>query len=195
MSFKTFEPRRCAANSAELKEIETAHREALKFAREPGNWFLLAGPSGKGKTRLAAAIGNYCKEAGGRVTFVVVPDLLDRLRSSYSPQSARDFDDVFDQVRQVPLLILDDLGAESGTPWADEKLFQLINYRYNACLPTVFTTSASLSELPSRIATRLMDIGVTSVLLIGDARGDFTFFRKSQTEPKQAASRGRPRRA
>ncbi len=195
MSFKTFEPRRCAANSAELKEIEAAHREALNFAREPRNWFLLAGPSGKGKTRLAAAIGNYCKEAGGHVTFVVVPDLLDRLRSSYSPQSARDFDDVFDQVRQVPLLILDDLGAESGTPWADEKLFQLINYRYNACLPTVFTTSASLSELPSRIATRLMDIGVTSVLLIGDARGDFTFFRKSQTEPKQAASRGRPRRA
>ncbi len=195
MTFKTFDARRCAGNPSELKEIENAHREALKFARDPKTWFLLAGRSGKGKTRLAAAIGNYCRGAGGQVMFVVVPDLLDRLRSTYNPQNPRAFDEMFDQVRNAPLLILDDLGAESGTSWADEKLFQLINYRYNSSLPTVFTTSVTLNRIPSRVGTRLMDIGLTSVLLIGDEKGDFDFFGKQDGVPRPAPSRGRPRRS
>jgi DNA replication protein DnaC len=195
MTFSSFDPRRCAANPAELKEIENAYREAMKFAKEPANWFAIAGRSGKGKTRLAAAIGNFCAPSGQQVLFVVVPDLLDRLRAGYGPQNPGAFDKMFDQVRTIPLLILDDLGAESGTSWADEKLFQLINYRYNACLPTVFTTSATLNELPSRVATRLMDIGVTSLFLIGDNAGDFDFFG---THPARATvpprGRGRPPR-
>jgi hypothetical protein len=95
----------------------------------------------------------------------------------------------------VPLLVLDDLGAESGTPWADEKLFQLMNYRYNACLPTVFTTSVTLNSMPSRVATRLMDIGVTSLFVIGDNAGDFDFFGSHQTRlTPSPRGRGRPPR-
>ena len=194
MTFKTFEPRRCAANSSELKEIENAYREAIKYAQEPTNWFAIAGPSGRGKTRLAAAIGNYCRELMERVIFVTVPDLLDRLRAGYHPQNSNSFDRVFDEVKAASLLILDDLGAESGSPWADEKLFQLINYRYNACLPTVFTLCVASSDVPSRVATRLLDISVTSLFLIGDAAGDFAFFRHGPEDRSSPRARGRPPR-
>ena len=196
MTFKTFDPRHCSANSSELKEIENAYREAIRFAKEPTDpWFAIAGHSGKGKTRLAAAIANFCAEAGRQTLFVVVPDLLDRLRGGYNPQNPGAFDRMFDQVKTVPLLVLDDLGAESGTPWADEKLFQLMNYRYNACLPTVFTTSVTLNNMPSRVATRLMDIGVTSLFVIGDSAGDFDFFGSHQTRlTPSPRGRGRPPR-
>jgi DNA replication protein DnaC len=199
MTFKSFDPRQCAANASELKEIEHAYREAIKYAQEPASWFAIAGPSGKGKTRLAAAIGNYCREITERVLFVTVPDLLDRLRSGYHPQNPSSFDKVFDEVKTASLLILDDLGAESGSPWADEKLFQLINYRYNACLPTVFTLCVASQDIPSRVATRLLDISVTNLFLIGDAAGDFQFFRRissAGTSPAGASprTRGRPPR-
>ena len=67
--------------------------------------------------------------------FIVVPDLLDHLRATFSPTSGATLDRVFEQVRTAPLLILDDLGTESATPWAREKLFQLFNHRYGAGCP------------------------------------------------------------
>jgi len=55
------------------------------------------------------------------------------------------------------LLVLDDLGTESATPWAREKLYQLLNFRYNAHLPTIITTAKPIDELDERIRTRILD--------------------------------------
>jgi DNA replication protein DnaC len=188
MTFKNFDPRLPATDAVEARDIQNAYRQALKFAEEPQDWLVIAGGTGRGKTRLAAAIANYCRESGRQVMFVVVPDLLDRLRSSYSPQNPRAFDEMFEEVRSVPLLVLDDLGAQSGTPWADEKLFQLINYRYNACLPTVITTNLTVSSLDPRLASRLTDPQVSTILLMGR----FDFWGKGEASSKAApAKRGR----
>lgn len=190
MTFKTFDPHQASPEPAEAQSVRSAHREALRYAEDPRLWLVIAGPTGRGKTRLAAAIANYCREAGMAVMFVVVPDLLDKLRSSYAPQSPREFDDVFEQVRAVPLLVLDDLGAQSGTPWADEKLFQIINYRYNASLPTVITTNGTKQSLDPRLFTRITDPGVSTVVPIGQ----FNIYGTGRFESKAAPTRGRPRR-
>ena len=60
----------------------------------------------------------------------------------------------------MPVLVLDDLGAESSTPWAEEKLYQIIVYRYETPLPTIITTSFGMEQLERakpRLASRLMD--------------------------------------
>jgi DNA replication protein DnaC len=188
MTFKTFDPQLLATDAEEVKLLRDAYRHALKFAEAPKDWLVIAGGSGRGKTRLAAAIGNYRRESDPGVLFVIVPDLLDRLRSSFNPQDPRAFDDLFEQVRTVPLLILDDLGSQTGTPWAEEKLFQLLNYRYNACLPTVITTSLTVRDLDARLASRLTDPQVSSLLLMG--RFDFWGREKAAAA---AAARARPR--
>jgi DNA replication protein DnaC len=188
MTFKAFDPQHLASDPEELKFIRDAYRQALKFAEEPRDWLVIAGGSGRGKTRLAAAIGNYRREADPGVLFVIVPDLLDRLRSSFNPQDPRAYDDVFEQVRNVPLLILDDLGSQTGTPWAEEKLFQLLNYRYNACLPTVITTSLTVKEMDARLASRLTDPQVSTILLMG--RFDF-WGREKAAAPRPVRGRGR----
>jgi DNA replication protein DnaC len=92
------------------------------------------------KTHLAAGIGIACQDKGKPVMFVVVPDLLDHLRATFSPTSTVSYDRMFNEVLTSEMLILDDLGTQSATPWAREKLYQILNYRYNAELPTVITT-------------------------------------------------------
>lgn len=141
--------------------LHAVAKEARLFAAAPAGFFILVGETGTGKTHLAAAIANARLEAGDAVLFAVVPDFLDHLRASYdrrrrqgSSDDADDvasYDELFGRCRNADLLILDDLGAESPTDWAREKLFQLVNHRVVARLPTVVTTN----QRPDRIDPRL----------------------------------------
>ena len=120
---------------------------AVEFAEEPRGWLIFTGPSGSGKTHLAVAIASRCIERDQTTFFIVAADLLDHLRAAYSPENAVTYDDLFDQVRNVPLLIIDDLSTQSATPWAQEKLFQIFNHRFSAQLPTVITVRGPLERL------------------------------------------------
>ena len=141
-------------------------RAAHEFAEQPYGWLVLTGTYGCGKTHLAAAIANHQLSKRHSALFVVVPDLLDHLRATFNPQSPISYDKLFDQVRRAPLLILDDLGTESATAWAKEKLYQLFNHRYNAKLPTVITTSREIDDLDPRLRSRLLDPSRCQIWLI-----------------------------
>jgi len=95
-----------------------------------------------------------------------VPDLLDHLRATFNPNSAIPYDKLFNQVRSVRLLVLDDLGTQSATPWAMEKLYQIINHRYEAELPTVITTSSELKDIHPRIRSRMMDARLCRIIAL-----------------------------
>ena len=146
--------------------LRSAYETAKAYAANPAGWLILRGKYGCGKTHLAAAIANHHIDRGYPVLFVVVPDLLDHLRATFNPSSPVSFDRRFDAVRTAPLLILDDLGTQSTTPWAREKLFQILNYRYNAQLSTVVTTNQSLEEIETRLRSRLMDPDIARVITI-----------------------------
>jgi DNA replication protein DnaC len=141
----------------EQKSLEKAFKACQQFAEKPRGWLVLSGTYGTGKTHLAAAIGNYRSAFGENPIFIVVPDLLDHLRSTFNPNSNVSYDHLFEEIRTASLLILDDLGTQNSSPWAKEKLFQLLNYRYEARLPTVITTTCSLDEIDPRIRSRMVD--------------------------------------
>jgi DNA replication protein DnaC len=140
--------------------VQTAYLRAFAFACRPAGWLTLLGPYGCGKTHLAAAVAHEVLAHGVPVLFVVVPDLLDHLRATFRPDTEVSYDERFELVRTVALLVLDDLGTESGTAWAREKLYQLINHRYNEQLPTVFTSNVRLDALDGRIVSRMHDAGI-----------------------------------
>jgi DNA replication protein DnaC len=154
--------------------LRRAYEMAQEFANAPQGWLLLRGAYGCGKTHLAVAIANRLLDRGEGVLFVVVPDLLDYLRATYRSDSAVSYDKRFESVRTIPILILDDLGTENLTPWAQEKLFQIFNYRYNSRLPTVITTNRKLEDIEPRVRSRLMDDKLCKVytILARDFRGD-----------------------
>jgi DNA replication protein DnaC len=146
--------------------------QILAYAQQPAGWLSLLGPYGVGKTHLAAAIANDVLGRAQPVLFVVVPDLLDHLRATFGPGSTVSFDTRFEQVRATSLLILDDLGTESATPWAREKLYQLLNHRYNLRLATVITSNLKPSQLDARIYSRMCDPAYGQIITItaGDYR-------------------------
>lgn len=157
-TFESFDLRQNELPREERDSLAAAFTQARRFAENPQDWLVLIGTYGCGKTHLAAAIANYRQRQGYPVLFITVPDLLDHLRATYSPQSLVSYDKRFEEVRTVPLLILDDLGTESATPWAREKLFQIINYRYAARLPTVITSALEVEEIDPRLSTRIRDV-------------------------------------
>ena len=117
MTFGSFSMReREKLTAEEHANLEKAFRLAQEFAENPRGWLVLAGTYGCGKTHLAAAIGNYQASLGQAPIFVVVPDLLDHLRSTFSPNSTVSYDEIFEEVRTARLLILDDLGTQSASP-------------------------------------------------------------------------------
>jgi len=170
----TFEP--------DSPELERALATATAYSASLDGWLVLSGPCGTGKTHLAAAIANETlAHANQPVMFTVAPDLLDHLRATFDPSRGIDYDERFNKIRNTFLLILDDLGTENTTPWAREKLYQIVNHRYNERLPTVITTNQPDSAIDERVLSRMLDRGMSiRVNLSGDdyrRRGDPTYTR------------------
>ncbi|HEX4715031.1 MAG TPA: ATP-binding protein [Ktedonobacteraceae bacterium] len=166
-----FAEKRFETFHAEVPGLREAFHLSVTFAAVPTGWLLLVGPNGCGKTHLAAAIGNACLEAGAVVLFATVPDLLDYLRATFAPLSEETYAQLFTLMREAEVLVLDDLGTQQSSPWANEKLFQLLNHRYNSGFPTVITANPEgLRATDARIRSRLNDGCLVTVLDLEQAQ-------------------------
>ena len=135
--------------------VHTALKAAQGFAGNPQRCLVLWGEYGCGKTHLSMAVVNTLLSNGVSTLAFTAPDLLDMLRSGYGDNS---YDQLMRAARTVPVLIIDDLGRERGTEWADEKLYQIINVRYHDQRPLLISSNLNPAELADRrIADRLCD--------------------------------------
>ena len=149
--------------------LDEALRAARDFIKGKYQILTLAGPPGVGKTHLACAIAwAWMEEYGVRVTggvkFSSADRILDNLRDAY--EGYQGFRSAMSRYERCELLIIDDLGVEKGTSWAQSKLDSLIDYRYANKLPLVVTTNGKGEDLPPRIADRLRDVRKSKVIQI-----------------------------
>ena len=116
---------------------------------------LLYGSYGVGKTGLAvSAMREMSRELQMPALFLTTPDLLDRIRSTYNRDSAESEKDLVQAVKDIDLLVLDDLGAERPTDWVRERLFTIINHRHDECMPTIFTSNLDPKMLAEHLGER-----------------------------------------
>jgi DNA replication protein DnaC len=115
---------------------------------------LFTGPVGSGKTFIAASIANDLIEKHKRLLFVIVPDLLDEMRASYSNKNETTEFDLLDLARTIPILILDDLGAHNYTEWSRNRIYSILNYRMNEQLPTIITTNLDFDDIEQYLGDR-----------------------------------------
>ncbi|MDO8672716.1 MAG: ATP-binding protein, partial [Dehalococcoidia bacterium] len=142
------------------------------LAERHENSIFIWGPVGTGKTHLAAALLTKQIEEGRSGLFVAVPDLLDRIRATYSGK--QDEDDLLKRVTSSNLIVLlDDFGAERITDWAREKLYQIVNKRYNDCSETIVTSNLDPEQLAKQVGDRIVSrlVGMCRIIkLDGDDR-------------------------
>lgn len=167
LTFESFKDRgQFGIGPSQADSIENAYKKAMYYAQSLNGWVFFQGNYGCGKTHLAAAIGNAVVDLGIPTLFLTVPDLLDGLRASYGHDVNESFASRFEEIRRVQLLILDDFGTENATSWAQEKLFQILNFRYINKMPTVITSNLSLKEIDGRIRSRLQDTELVNSIFI-----------------------------
>ena len=134
-----------------------------------GQGVVIIGPSGSGKTHLSVAVANERLKRHQDVRYFMVADLLDQLREAFSPDSAYSYYRLFEQVRNADLLILRDFDfdLQHVTPWAREKLNQLLIHRYDSRLPTLLTTvELDENRKTDPIMSRLQDVTMVSIIPI-----------------------------
>lgn len=110
------------------------------------NGLLLTGSTGIGKTHLAAAIANKAIDSGIVTIFSTFSDLLKAERDSMNGGKS-----MLNKYKDVPLLVIDDLGKEKQSEWVNEVLYQIVNHRYEAMLPIIITTNLTMKELYNTI--------------------------------------------
>lgn len=153
-SFATY-----VADSAEKGGALDAAVEWSRGAGKP--WLFLHGGTGVGKSHLATAAASQALQSVP-VLYRVVADLLAELRTAIAKErrdqvEALNSEDLVREYRDVPVLVLDDLGAHNQTDYAQDTIMRILGHRYVERMPTLITTNADPDSLDPRLVDRLRD--------------------------------------
>ncbi|KKM97002.1 hypothetical protein LCGC14_1172360 [marine sediment metagenome] len=183
--------------------LAEAKQAAIDYAGNAGEaeWLILMGKRDTGKTHLAIGICRRWLIKGKAAKYILVPQMLDDLREGYSQDRRREASYRRDQeaglsgdwgelpyeaqmrmLKDVDLLVLDDLGAQVPTPWAMEKIMMIIDHRYINGLPLVVTTNKPLNKLPGdaegRIGSRLLRFQASKIITL--ASDEYRTWRRKE---------------
>lgn len=136
-------------NRDNSRQIHICKRYAEKFdeLRKKNQGLLLYGTVGSGKTHLACCIGNYIME---HLRTVLATSLVKILQNA----SAMNEESFTEKMKDVDLLIIDDLGAERGTDYALETVYNIIDSRYRAGKPMIVTTNLTINDMQNPVDMR-----------------------------------------
>lgn len=118
---------------------------------EKGHGIYLFGDKGTGKTHLTACIANELLNKGRPVIYTSMGEISKTIRSNFGTKAMNEAQ-FMQRLRDVEFLIIDDFGTErvakeDGDLWLQEKVFEVVNSRYNNRKPMIFTSNYSLQEM------------------------------------------------
>lgn len=128
-----------------FETIEWIHKFIKNYPKNKKQKGLyLNGNFGCGKTYILSAMLNELAKQGIRSAIIFWPEFLIDLKTSFQS----DFKEKFEYIKKVPLLLIDDIGAENSTEWTRDDIFcPIVQYRMENELPTFFTSNLTLEEL------------------------------------------------
>lgn len=148
---RTFETFEINDENEKVYTMAKRYADCWEKYKEDGTGLIFIGKYGTGKTHLAFSIANSLLIQGVPVIYETFINLMEKLKESYSNNNL-DYYEIIKLYCQCDLLIIDDLGKERLSEWVLEKLFQIINTRYENMLPIIITTNYTEQELVKRLS-------------------------------------------
>ncbi|WP_051299096.1 ATP-binding protein [Marinobacterium litorale] len=144
---------------AQGRALETTRRFAEHFDQfqRTGAGLIMIGRPGTGKTHLACAIANALIEKGATVLFVTVSKMIRRIRETYRRDSEYTEQQMIDSLRDVDLLIIDEVGIQRGTESEEHLLFEVLNERNSVFGPTIILSNLTVEEIKAYVGERALD--------------------------------------
>lgn len=140
-----------------FKVEDQTHQKAVGYLKAfvpDKNKLCLFGRPGRGKTHLAISLGRKLKMQGYSVLALKSIDLLNRLRRCYSAKEETDEIRIMKILKQVEVLIIDDIGTEKPNDWVRAKFYEIIDFRLNR-KTTIFTTNLEGEEMEKKLGAAL----------------------------------------
>jgi len=131
-------------------EVSKDYAENFETFKKIGEGLMFYGAIGTGKTHLASAIGNYLLKEGVSVVMGTLISLLEKIKQSWNEEGKEK--EIIDLYENCDLLIIDDLGKERASEWVIERLFSIVNERYERLRPVIITTNYNEEALKQRIS-------------------------------------------
>lgn len=149
--------------SCQSKEQQVALEKAKIYSSriaenmKTGASLILTGKPGTGKTHLACAVANEFISSGGKALFITVSGMIRKIRESYRRDSDKTEQEAINEFRDIPLLIIDEVGIQKGSESEEHLLFEVINERYSYFRPTIIISNETLVGIKNYIGERAMD--------------------------------------
>lgn len=138
-------------NASRMKALSELLDFVEQYPSPDQKGLYLFGDMGIGKSYLMAAMARELSEQKGiSTTLLHFPSFTIDVKNAISTGSVKE---EIDAVKSVPVLILDDVGAEQATSWVRDEILQVIlQYRMLEDLPTFFTSNYSFNDLEKKWA-------------------------------------------
>ena len=144
----------------------------------------LSGSFGSGKTYILSALLNELSKLNYSCIIVYYPELLRSIKESFNSD---DYNERINEIKKCDLLLLDDIGAETTTPWnRDEILGTILQYRMDNKKATFFTSNLNIKELENHFITSNKDEEVIKARRIIERIKYLTIEEKLITKNKRA---------
>lgn len=129
--------------------------DAMRADKQAPNLILIGKP-GTGKSHLCCGIVLELFRTH-RVARIDLPDLIREIRATWHRDSPRSEESVLNHYGDLDLLIIEEVGTGAGTDDERARIFQVINRRYEAMLPTVVVSNLDMAALKLEIGERVID--------------------------------------
>jgi DNA replication protein DnaC len=166
VTFQDYKPKNESQAAAAKESSQYVREFDLKQAKN----LLFYGSFGVGKSHLAVAIQKALMKRDHSCIFISIPKLLTMFRDTYNKASEKTEKDLIRALELVDCLVLDDLGAESPTKWAMDKLFEVVDSRQGR--HTIYTSNYKPEDLMKRLGernfSRVLNLHTKPIEVVGD---------------------------